>query len=76
MPKPNATHAADPAVSRNINARAHSTDASFVEAIVDIPMAPDTIANQKLADPYGTIGTAGDLAGITDAAVREGNSGY
>lgn len=76
MPTPNASSGRDPAVSTNNNDRAHSPDASFEEAAVDIPMMPPTLAAMKQRDPYSSIGSASDDAGILDEAVREGHEGY
>lgn len=76
MPKPNATHAPDPQVPSSSADARFSTDASREAAMVDVPMMPATIANMKRADPYCTIGSASDDAGLLDDAVEEGNSGY
>lgn len=76
MPRPNATHAPDPAVSNSSADASYSTDASRDAAMVDIPMMPATIAQMKKADPYCTIGSGNDHAGLLDEAVEEGNSGY
>lgn len=76
MPKPNATHAPDPQVPSSSADAKFSPDASREAAMVDIPMAPATIANMKKADPYCTIGSGNDHAGLLDEAVEEGNSGY
>jgi hypothetical protein len=67
MARPNATHAPDPDVARTGADPRHSPDAG-AEAWVDIPRAPANLAEQKLADPECSIGTASDHAGITDDA--------
>lgn len=76
MPRPNASHAPDPDVPRSSADRRFSPDAGREEAMVEIPMAPATIANMKRADPYSTIGSASDDAHLLDDAVEEGNRGY
>lgn len=76
MATPNAGKGRDPAAPNSRMDRRFSPDASRDEAMVDIPMAPATIANMKKADPYCTIGSGNDHAGLLDDAVEEGNSGY
>lgn len=78
MSKPNATHAPDPMVSNSSADPSYSPDASREAAMVDIPLAPATLAEQKNADPECSIGTASDHAGTTTAANRRTvrNTGY
>jgi hypothetical protein len=73
MARPNADRARDPDAGGRFDPRADPSS-SREASMVDIPLAPATIANMKLADPYCTIGSRGDDAGILDGAVREGNS--
>lgn len=74
MPVPNADKARDPMVSNSSADASYSPDTSRDASMVDIPMAPATIAAMKKADPYCTIGSGNDHAGILDDAVEEGNA--
>jgi hypothetical protein len=73
MPRPNADKAPDPAVPSSSHDPRFSPDAGEA-GFIDIPMAPATIAQMKKADPYCTIGSGNDHAGLLDDAVEEGNA--
>jgi hypothetical protein len=75
MPKPNAAHAPDPMVPSSSHDPRFSPDAGE-SAWSDIPMAPDTLAAMKKADPVCSVGSGNDHAGVVDNAVREGAEGY
>jgi hypothetical protein len=78
MPKPNATHAPDPMVPSSSADARFSPDSSREASMVDIPLAPATLAEQKNADPECTIGSGNDHAGTTTAANQRTvrNTGY
>ncbi|HYH48308.1 MAG TPA: hypothetical protein VEG38_02055 [Acidimicrobiia bacterium] len=77
-PRPNATHAPDPAAPSSSGDNRFSPDASREAAMVDIPMAPANLAEMKNADPECTIGSGNDHAGTTTAANQRTvrNSGF
>jgi hypothetical protein len=76
MPKPNASHAPDPAVSNSSHDPSYDPSASREAAMVDIPAPPDTLAAMKNADPVSSIGSGNDHAGTTTDAVKRGMKGY
>lgn len=77
MPKPNATAAPDPAVGSSSYDPRYSPDSPREASLIDIPLAPATLAEMKLADPECTIGTASDDAEVTTEANRSTvNRGY
>jgi hypothetical protein len=74
MPKPNAAAAPDPMVGSSSHDPRFSPDAGQ-EAWIDIPQAPDTLAEMKLLDPECSIGTGNDHAGVTTRAHRQETQG-
>lgn len=70
MPTPNADKAPDPMVPSSSHDPRFSPDAGM-DAFIDIPLAPPTILAMKQADPYCTIGTAGDETGIAADLIAE-----
>lgn len=62
----------DPAVPLNRMDPRHSPDADRASCMVDVDFGPETLAEEKLEDPYCQIGTASDYAGITTEANKQG----
>jgi len=75
MARQNAGKAPDPAVPSSSHDPRFSPDAGE-SAWAEIPFAPPTIATMKKDDPYCTVGSGNDHAGILDEAVAEGDEGY
>lgn len=75
MPKPNATAAPDPAVGSSSHDARFSPSSSREESLIDIPAAPDNLAEMKLLDPECSIGTGNDHAGVTTRIHRQETKG-
>lgn len=60
----------DPAVPVSRTDPRYSPDADRASCMVTVDFGAETLAEEKLEDPYCQIGSASDYAGVTTEAIR------